>query len=256
MDKKRLDVALTETTGRSRSYIEKLIRSGAACVEDVIVTKPGTIVNTGQHITLAIPEPVPLELTPEPMSLTILYEDDDIACIVKPCGLVVHPAAGHAQGTLVHGLLAQLEGLSGIGGSQRPGIVHRLDKDTSGLMLIAKHDTAHIRLTKMLADRAIQKTYLAVAQGHFKDSEGLIDGPIGRHPKNRKKMAVLPLARPAQSKYRVRSHLRNAAYLEVDLITGRTHQIRVHMAWVGHPLLGDSLYGDPKSKSRLMLLQY
>ncbi|MDR1262208.1 MAG: RluA family pseudouridine synthase [Oscillospiraceae bacterium] len=258
----RLDAALTVASGRTRSFIESNIRAGRATVDDATITKPGFKLKPGQRVSLTLPPPEPIGLKPEAMQLSILYEDNDMAVVDKPAGLVVHPAAGHASGTLVNGLLAQLEGLSGIGGALRPGIVHRLDKDTSGLILIAKSDCAHTRLVEDIAARRVYKTYLAAVHGVFKENEGRIDAPIGRHPTDRKKMAVRDGGKDAITLYRQRAILHNScgvrvsSLLEVDIITGRTHQIRVHMAWRGHPVIGDPIYGgesDKNGKSRLML---
>ena len=249
----RLDVALAALSRQSRSLGERLIQDGCATVDGKPSLKPGLKLREGQALSLTLPPPEPLTLEPEPMALQLLYEDADLAVVVKPRGLVVHPAAGHSTGTLVHGLLAQLEGLSGIGGAMRPGIVHRLDKDTSGLMLVAKTDRAHQGLSAQIAARTVRKTYLAVVQGTFDESTGIIEAPIARHPTDRKRMAVVEGGKPATSIYRLRTPLTGASLLEVDLITGRTHQIRVHMAWKGHPLLGDVLYGNKQAAPCLML---
>jgi 23S rRNA pseudouridine1911/1915/1917 synthase len=258
----RLDAALTTASGRTRSFIESRIREGGAAVDGIVITKPGYKLKPGQIVRLVLPPARPIGLIPEQMRLPIIYEDEDIAVVDKPAGLVVHPAAGHESGTLVNGLLAQLDGLSGIGGALRPGIVHRLDKDTSGLILVAKSDRAHVRLARDIAERRVGKTYLAVVRGAFKDSEGRIDAPIGRHPTDRKRMSVIEGGRNAVTLYRQRVTMGGAggasvsSLIEADIITGRTHQIRVHMAWKGRPVMGDPIYGgaiDKKCGSRLML---
>jgi 23S rRNA pseudouridine1911/1915/1917 synthase len=250
----RLDAALTRISGRTRSFIEKCVRDGFAYIDGISATRPGQRLREGQLASVMIPPPRQLELLPEEMRLTIVYEDDDIAAVDKPAGLVVHPSCGHEHGTLVNGLLAQLGGLSGIGGAARPGIVHRLDKDTSGLLLIAKNDRAHVRLSEMLALHTVRKTYLAAIQGAFAEPSGRIDAPVGRHQTDRKKMAVTQNGKPSTTLWRLREPLKGASLLEVDLITGRTHQIRVHMSANGHPILGDTIYGlGAKTASRLML---
>ncbi|MDR1599035.1 MAG: RluA family pseudouridine synthase [Oscillospiraceae bacterium] len=258
----RLDKVLAAASARSRSFVESQIRAGRVFVEGEKMTKTGFMLKPGQRARLLLPPPAPIALEPEPMQLSIIYEDNDMAVVDKPAGLVTHPAAGHASGTLVNGLLARLEGLSGIGGALRPGIVHRLDKDTSGLILVAKSDRAHARLAEDIASRRVRKTYLAVVHGAFREDEGRIDAPVGRHPTDRKRMAVTDGGRNALTLFKQRVTLGRqdgagvSSLLEVEIITGRTHQIRVHMAWRGHPVLGDPVYGlacDRKGDSRLML---
>jgi 23S rRNA pseudouridine1911/1915/1917 synthase len=188
------------------------------------------------------------------MNLVIVYEDEDIAVIDKPAGLVVHPAAGHADGTLVNGLMHQLTGLSGIGGELRPGIVHRLDRETSGLLIVAKNDAAHVQLASMFAAHQIKKVYNAIISGIPTKPDGEIDAPIGRHRSDRKKMTVISTGKSAVTFYKIEEKLRRSAFLSVNLISGRTHQIRVHMKYIRHPILGDTIYGDgEKSAERLML---
>lgn len=255
MPEERLDVRLSRETGMTRSRVETLIREGRAQVNGAVEKKPGRKVSETDAVSCDVPPPVAVEALPEDIPLEILYEDDDLAVVVKPCGMVVHPAAGNEDGTLVNALLFHLKNLSGIGGALRPGIVHRLDKDTSGLLLVAKNDAAHAALSDALKARTIHKTYRAVARGAFKEPTGVVEAPIGRSPKDRKKMAIVPDGRYARTEYRVLEPLRGATLVDVNLITGRTHQIRVHFASIGHPLLGDPLYGGKNQPpvGRLML---
>ncbi|MEG0767081.1 MAG: RluA family pseudouridine synthase [Clostridia bacterium] len=246
----RLDVALSEAAGETRSRVERLIRDGMAAVDGKIETKPGYKLHVGQCATLTWPAPVALDLVPENIPLEVLFEDDDLAVVVKPYGMVVHPAAGNETGTLVHALLYQLRGLSGIGGALRPGIVHRLDKDTSGLLMVAKNDRTHLLLSEMIQQHRMEKIYQAVAMGTFSQCEGVVDAPIARHPTDRKRMAVVENGRSSRTEYCVMQPLRGATLLRVHLITGRTHQIRVHMTHIGHPLLGDPMYGGKQNAQR------
>ena len=199
----------------------------------------------GDSIHLYVPPPRPSDLAAEPAALNILHEDDDILVVDKPAGLVVHPAPGHPSGTLVNALLYHCRSLSGIGGEERPGIVHRLDKDTSGLLLVAKHDRSHRHLSLQLKSRKMQRRYQALVHGRMPEQEGTIDAPVGRHPTQRKKMAVLMRGggRAARTHYRVLDAWSVLSLLELSLETGRTHQIRVHLASLGHPVLGDVTYG-------------
>lgn len=259
MADERLDVRLSREMELTRSRVETLIREGRAYVNGKPETKPGRKVSASDVVTLDVPPPAEPEARPENIPLDILYEDSDLAVVIKPCGMVVHPAAGNEDGTLVNALLYHLKDLSGIGGALRPGIVHRLDKDTSGLLLVAKNDAAHTGLSEALKAREIHKTYHAVARGAFKESASVIEAPIGRSPKDRKKMAIVPDGRYARTEYQVLEPLRGASLVSVNLITGRTHQIRVHFASIGHPLLGDPLYGGKNNLpavSRLMLHAY
>lgn len=244
----RLDVYLAGAGGGlSRSRIQKLIADSLVVVNGK-PAKAGYRVQPGDRVELAVPPPLPPEVEPEAIALDILYEDGDVIVINKPRGMVVHPAAGNYRGTLVNALLQHCGDLSGIGGVARPGIVHRLDKDTSGVMIAAKTDRAHLSLAKQIKERSAGRTYLAIVHGDLKADRGEIDAPIGRHPGDRKKMAVLPeTGRAALTRFRVRERYGGYTLVECRLATGRTHQIRVHMAYIGHPVVGDPKYG-PKTK--------
>jgi len=243
----RLDVFLSDKTELTRSRIGKLIQDGQATVDGKIVLKPGTPVKVGQWIELNIPQIKPVELTPQDLPISVVYQDDDLAVVFKPSGMVVHPAAGNPDGTMVNALMMKLDGLSGIGGEMRPGIVHRIDKDTSGLLLVAKNDRSHLFLSEQIKEHTVQRAYLSILIGRLKENEGDVHGPIGRHPTDRKKMAIVADGREAHTHYTVLEELRGATLIEARLTTGRTHQIRVHMASLGHPVLGDPVYGPKKS---------
>ncbi len=240
----------------SRSRIQQLIAEGFVKLEGKMV-KPSTKVKAGMTIEVFIPPDEPLELTPEEVPFEVLYEDDDLAIIYKPAGIVVHPAPGHQRGTLVHGLLKKLKNLSGVGGKLRPGIVHRLDKDTSGLMIVAKNDFAHQVLVSAFQKREIKKEYYAILYGQISPKTGTIEKPIGRHPVQRKKMAIVPDGKPAVTEYEVLEYYKKASFVLARPLTGRTHQLRVHFSSKGHPILGDPLYGglkpDIPRAPRLML---
>ena len=241
----RLDAFLAEKLpDLSRSRVQQLLEQGCILVEG----KPGKKnrrLNAGERITLDLPEPAEADPEPEEIPLDILFEDEDLLVINKPKGMVVHPAPGHERGTLVNALLHHCgDSLSGIGGVKRPGIVHRLDKDTSGLMLAAKTDRAHAALAAQLRDHSLHRVYAALLIGTPRLGEGLVDLPVGRHPRDRKKMAAgVPGGRSAVTHYRVLEAFPGYSYVECVLETGRTHQIRVHMASLGHPVAGDPLYG-------------
>jgi 23S rRNA pseudouridine1911/1915/1917 synthase len=242
---KRLDVWLTgELAEYSRSYVEKLIQEGNATVGGKIV-KSGHKLKAGDIVKVRIPKPKLLEVKAEEIKLDIVHEDDDIIVINKPRGMVVHPAAGNHTGTLVNALLKHCgTSLSDINGVIRPGIVHRIDKDTSGILVIAKNNRSHSILSDLLKEHDINRIYTAIAEGIITEERGTIDAPIGRHPVDRKKMAVNTRnGRHAVTHFRVLERFRSATLLEVKLETGRTHQIRVHMSHIGHPLVGDSIYG-------------
>jgi len=227
-------------------------------VDGVAERKAGFKTRNGQRLRLELPAPKPAQPQPEDIPLTILYQDDDLAVVVKPCGMVVHPAAGNEDGTLVNALLHHLDSLGGIGGELRPGIVHRLDKDTSGLLLVAKNDAAQLALSHQLQDRLMEKHYRALVDGVMREDQGRVDTPIGRSRKDRKKMAVEPDGREAVTDWQVLARGRGVTLLDVHILTGRTHQIRVHMKHIGHPVCGDPIYGSPRGARvpRLMLHAY
>lgn len=244
-EKQRLDYFLSqkEELGLSRSRIQELIREGHIKVDRQAV-KAKYLVKAGEEIILSIPDPVPLEVQAEDIPLNVVYEDESLLVINKPAGLVVHPGAGNVKHTLVNALLAHCTNLSGIGGVLRPGIVHRLDKDTSGLLIVAKNDAAHQELTRQLAERKISRQYLAIVGGNFTHTSGTVDLPIGRHPVHRQKMSTdARQSKTAVTHYQVLEQFDNCSLLLVKLDTGRTHQIRVHMAHFKHPVLGDKTYG-------------
>ena len=243
----RLDRALAELLpDLSRSFLARLIDDGRIVVAGEVVVKPAFHVTAGQSVTIDIPSPTPASAASQDLPLTILYEDDDLVVIDKPAGLVVHPSAGHGDGTLVNALLFHVHDLSGVGGEIRPGIVHRLDKDTSGVMVIAKNDTAHRALTTAWNSSSVIKEYLALVYGTPSPARGRVDAPIGRDPRNRKRMAVVRDGRQAVTEYDVIQPLRYLALVRCRLHSGRTHQIRVHMKYLGHPIVGDPVYSGPQ----------
>lgn len=234
--------------GISRSYGQKLIESGAVYVNGTPVTQVKTQVSEGDIIEIEIPEAEELEILPADIPLDIVYEDDWLLVVNKPKGMVVHPAPGHTGDTLVNALLFHCKELSGINGVARPGIVHRIDRDTTGLLVICKNDAAHQSIAKQLEEHSITRRYYAIVKGNIKE-DGTVDAAIGRHPIDRKKMSIQPkTGRHAVTHYHVLEHLQNGryTYIECRLETGRTHQIRVHMASLQHPLLGDTVYGSEK----------
>ena len=239
----RLDVLCAQAAQASRSQAARWIESGLCTVDGKVQTKPSFKAAAGAALRLQVPEAVESTVEKENIPLEILYEDEDVAVVVKPCGMVVHPAAGNESGTLVNALLFAMDDLSGIGGVRRPGIVHRLDKDTSGLLMVAKNDAAHQSLSDQLRARTMEKHYLAVVEGCMREESGLVDKPIARSKKDRKKMAVDPEGREALTEWRLLENLQNAALLDVHIMTGRTHQIRVHMQSLHHPVAGDPIYG-------------
>jgi 23S rRNA pseudouridine1911/1915/1917 synthase len=247
----RIDRFVADATGLSRSHVQRLITDGRLTVEGVPV-RANTVVPAGTEVRLDVPEPTPLDLAPSTdINLSIVYEDDDLLIVDKPAGLVVHPSPGHHAGdTLVNALLARAGGAEygGIAGVARPGIVHRLDRDTSGLLTVAKHDTAQASLMTQLKARRIRKTYQALVAGEVAAAVGRIEAPVGRDPKHRTRMAVVPDGRPSITGYRVRERFTGWTLLELDLVTGRTHQIRVHLEAIGHPVAGDPVYGTGTSR--------
>lgn len=244
----RLDTYLAAILdGISRSYIQKLISEQRILINSRPV-KANYKIKTADQVFVEIPDAAPIDILPEPMDLDIVYEDGDLLIVNKPMGMVVHPAHGHYHGTLVNGLLAHCTDLSGINGKMRPGIVHRIDKDTSGLLMIAKNDMAHQHLAAQLKEHSTKRAYYALVQGVLSEPAGLIDAPIGRHETERKKMAVnLKNGKEARTHYYVKERFARNTFIECRLETGRTHQIRVHMAYLGHPLVGDPLYGTRKN---------
>ena len=244
----RLDAFLSRRGDNlSRSAAQKLIEAGAVRLNGRL-SKKNDRLNLGDTVEYTIPEPKEVDIAPKDIPLEIVYEDEDVAVINKPKGLVVHPAAGHQDDTLVNGLLyAMGDSLSGINGELRPGIVHRIDKDTSGLLAIAKNDLAHAVLASQLKDHSMARTYEAIVCGSFREDRGTVDAPIGRHPTDRKKMCVTQQnSKPAVTHWEVVERFRGYTHIRCRLETGRTHQIRVHMAYIGHPILGDTVYGHKK----------
>lgn len=247
----RIDRFVADATGLSRSHVQKLISDGRLTVDGMPV-RANALVSVGSEVRLDVPKPLELDLAPAPdIQLRIVYEDDDLLIVDKPAGLVVHPSPGHHDGdTLVNALLARAGGAEygGIAGVARPGIVHRLDRDTSGLLMVAKHDGAQHSLMAQLKARRVRKTYLALVAGNVAAAVGRIEAPIGRDPKHRTRMAVVSDGRPSTTGYRVRERFEGWTLLELDLVTGRTHQIRVHLDGIGHPVAGDPVYGTGTSR--------
>lgn len=271
----RIDVFLPKKLPTlSRAMAQKLLKNGKVCVNGKTTSKPSLALKHNDKVELDIPAPKRTQLTAEEIPLDIVYEDEDLVVINKPFGMVVHPAHGHQTGTLVNALLHHCKDLSGIGGVERPGIVHRLDKDTSGLMVIAKNDMAHKKLSSDFKERKVTKKYLAVVQGKIKTDTGTVNEPIGRSTSDRKKMAVIHIttdeqkamnnkkhrkskSRDAITHFKVIKRLKDSTLVELKLETGRTHQIRVHLAHLGHPVIGDKFYGFKKDKAdRMMLHSY
>ena len=252
-DGERIDKCISANLSNlSRSYIQKLIKSNQVIVENESV-KPNYRCHIDDEISLTIPEATMPDIEPENMNLDILYEDDDVIVINKPKGMVVHPAPGHYSHTMVNGLLHYCKGsLSGINGVLRPGIVHRIDKDTTGSIMVCKNDNSHKCIAAQLKEHSIKRTYRAIVCGVIEEEEGTVDAPIGRHPNERMKMAVYHKnGKPAVTHYKVLKRFLKYTYIECRLETGRTHQIRVHMTSIGHPLLGDEVYGKRPSPYKL-----
>ncbi len=246
----RVDRYVADVTGLSRSHVQKLISAGNLTA-DGLPLKANAVVGPGAALRLVVPEPAKLDLAPAPdIPVRVVHEDADLLIIDKPAGLVVHPAPGHTGDTLVNALLAHggADAFGGIAGVMRPGIVHRLDRDTSGLLMVARTDAAQHSLMAQLKARRVKKTYLALVQGEVSAEVGRIEAPIGRDPKHRTRMAVVPDGRPSTTGYRVRERFADWTLLELDLVTGRTHQIRVHLDAIGHPVAGDPVYGTGTSR--------
>ncbi|MCI8645755.1 MAG: RluA family pseudouridine synthase [Firmicutes bacterium] len=247
---RRIDQLLSESFAElSRSFLQKLIKDGFITVDGKVCTSKKLLLKKQQNVEIRVPEPEILHVEAEDIPLDIRYEDDDLLIVNKPRGMVVHPAAGNYSGTLVNAVMHHCgDRLSSINGIIRPGIVHRIDKDTSGLLMIAKNDAAHRLLAQQLAEHSITRAYRAIVYNNFKEDEGTVDAPIGRDPKNRLRQAVTQTnSKRAVTHYRVLERLGAFTYIEARLETGRTHQIRVHMAHIRHPLVGDPLYGPSKN---------
>ena len=249
---KRIDVFLSKNLESfSRSYIQDLIKKGKATIGGKTI-KANYRLREGDIVALAIPKPEPLEILPENIPLDIVYEDNDVILVNKPKGMVVHPAAGHYSGTLVNALLYHCkDNLSGINGVLRPGIVHRIDMDTTGIIIVCKNDNAHQHIAKQLAEHSITRKYVAIVSGNIKEDEGVVDAAIARSKNDRKKMAVDKDGKRAVTHFKVLERLNNYTYIECVLETGRTHQIRVHMSYLHHPLLGDEVYSNKKENTKL-----
>ena len=243
----RLDAFLASSLdGLTRSQATRLIESGEVAVNGRAVSKSYKLAG-GEDIAVTLPEPEPVEAVPQDIPLDVVYEDADVIVVNKPSGMVVHPAPGHPDGTLVNALLYHCAGtLSGIGGALRPGIVHRIDRDTSGLIIAAKNDAAHQYLSAQLADHTLARTYECIVVGALREDRGTVDAPIARHPSDRKRMAVVAGGREAVTHWEVIARYPGYTHVRCRLETGRTHQIRVHMAYIGHPILGDTVYGAKK----------
>lgn len=244
--KGRLDKVVTEhVADLTRSQVQGLIKKGQILVNEAPTTNRYQV-KPADQVVIKLPDPVAIDVQPEKMDLDIVYEDDDVIVVNKPQGMVVHPAPGHDHGTLVNGLLAHTP-LATINGELRPGIVHRIDKDTSGLLMVAKNDQALVSLSKQLKDKTNQRKYWAIVHGNIKEDTGTINAPIGRSKKDRKKMAIIEDGRPAVTHFKVLERFGEYTLIECQLETGRTHQIRVHLKYIGHPVAGDPLYGPRKT---------
>lgn len=248
-DRLRADRFVADATGMSRAYVQRLIREGRL-TRDGRAIRANVPIASGDALELDVPDVRPVQIEPEQIPLRVVYEDGDVMIVDKPAGLVTHPSPGHAGGTLVNALLAigGPETFGGIAGVGRPGIVHRLDRDTSGLLMVARNDRAQQSLMAQLKARRVKKTYLALVSGEPPATVGRIEAPVGRDPRHRTRMAVVPNGRPAVTAYRVRERFGAWTLLEVDLVTGRTHQIRVHLASIGHPVAGDPVYATGEAR--------
>ena len=242
----RLDKAVADLTELSRGLANEQIKNGQILVNG-LAKKAKYAVKEGDVISYEIPEPEVVEYVAEDLPLEIVYQDEDVAVVNKPQGMVVHPSTGHTSGTLVNALMYHIKDLSGINGVLRPGIVHRIDKDTSGLLMIAKNDQAHLALADELKDKKSLRKYWAIVHGNLPNDRGVIEAPIGRSEKDRKKQAVTAKGKPALTRFQVLERFGDYTLVELQLETGRTHQIRVHMAYIGHPVAGDEVYGPRKT---------
>jgi 23S rRNA pseudouridine1911/1915/1917 synthase len=250
----RLDKVLAlQLPDYSRSRFQNLIKGGHVYVDQELVTKSGFNLAGGEKIQIDIPAPENTDLKPEKIPIDVLFEDSNVIVVNKSAGMVVHPSLGHPSGTLINAVLAHAPDIQGIGGEIRPGLVHRLDRDTSGTIILAKNEKTLNLLQRQFADRQVEKNYLALVEGHPPSNSGRIEAPIGRDPRKRKQMAVVPLGngREAISEYRVRENFLKHALLDVTILTGRTHQIRVHLAFLGVPIVADPLYGHRKPSLQL-----
>ena len=243
---KRLDAWLAEQTELTRSAVQKLMEEGRVTAAGKPLAK-NTRLTGGETVSVELPEPEAVDIVPQNIPLDVVYEDEDVIVVNKPKGLVVHPAPGHPDGTLVNALLYHCgDSLSGINGELRPGIVHRIDRDTSGLIIAAKNDFTHVKLAEQLQDHTLARTYRCIVTGNLREDTGTVNAPIGRCPADRKKMSVVAGGRNAVTHWTVLERYPGVNYVECRLETGRTHQIRVHMAYIGHPILGDTVYGNKK----------
>ncbi len=248
----RLAKGIAQRLPASRSQAQRLIQQGLVTVNGALA-KPSLEINAGDVVEVKMPPASPTQLVAEDIPLAVVYEDKDLLVIDKPAGLPVHPGPGHPSQTLANAVLAHCPDMEGVGGTLRPGIVHRLDKDTSGLMVVAKNSAAHLNLSSQIKERRILKVYLALVRGHLSPERGVIEANLGRHPRERKLMAVVERGREARTEYRVLRYLKGFTLLEIRPETGRTHQIRVHLAAIGHPIAGDATYGPPAAKKSLQV---
>ena len=241
----RLDAFVAATSQLSRTQAQRMIREGAILLNGK-ESKPNVAVKAGDIVDITYPDPIETDVTPEDIPLAIVYEDEDLLVVNKPQGMVVHPSAGHESGTLVNALLYHIQDLSGIGGEKRPGIVHRIDRMTSGLLVVAKNDAAHRALSEQFRDHSAHRSYACLVDGNLRQDEGTINAPLARHPVDRKRMAIVQGGREAVTHWRVAARYGQYTLLQIELETGRTHQIRVHLASQQHPVTGDEVYGREK----------
>ena len=251
VDARRLDVFLVQNSGLTRNHVQKLIATDCVTVDGKVATKASAPVKADSVVEVNLPPEIPLDITPQDIPLDVVYEDSDLAVINKPQGMTVHPANNVYEGTLVNALLYHVKDLSGINGVLRPGIVHRLDKDTSGLLVIAKNDKTHVELQRQIQQKECKRIYVALLEGVLKSDSGSVDQPIGRSHTDRKKMDIVADGRNALTYYKVLERFGNYTLAEFELKTGRTHQIRVHAKYLGHPVVGDKTYGYAKCKFNL-----